>query len=408
MARYTAITSLDEGLQDEDSYEEDDSRRADMNAFAVRLLQEDAQARMLLRDYLSEPAQLTWANLSRRSRYRTGGVVRILTDAAQDACESRPLYALNFADAAIDVVRVLPDDLYPGRSMCDFRGAAWKARANACRYLGRYSAAQDSLQQAEREYRRLPHPGIGLAAVGFVRASVFREQEEYDRALHEAEACAVAFEHLGLTERYVGACLLSGTILLQVGRIAEARSRLLTVLKFGEVNENHSWIGRSSQSLGRCYLEDGDLVTAFAYYTRALQSFQKAQLETEVIRAEWGIAKVLVREKPHDGIKRLAALSDLFASRDMVTDAALVSLDIIESQVVHGAFGEIGRLASHVIDVFVTAGKMSSALRALAYLKDAASAKSLTIAKIEYVRRFIVRADRVPDLLFVAPPEEPL
>ena len=67
-------------------------------------------------------------------------------------------------------------------------------------------------------------------------------------------------------------------------------------------------------------------------------------------------------------------------------------------------------MLGNVVQTFMAAGKLTSALTALAYLKDAAAAATDTIPSgiFSYVRRFVERAERQPELLFVPPPPEPL
>jgi hypothetical protein len=65
---------------------------------------------------------------------------------------------------------------------------------------------------------------------------------------------------------------------------------------------------------------------------------------------------------------------------------------------------QIVELAKHLFDVFTNAGMLTGALSALAYIKEAAAAGTLTTDHLHAVRTFLRRAQRQPDLLFLPPP----
>jgi hypothetical protein len=143
---------------------------ASLMEFAARISSEDETATALLADFLESPASAAWTDLVSKRRFHTGGVVRKLTSKAHSLCEIDHLASLTFADAAISVAEILPDDAYPARAVYQLRGAAWKERAIAQMLLGDFPAALDSLNRAERAYRRLATPALGLAMVALVRS----------------------------------------------------------------------------------------------------------------------------------------------------------------------------------------------------------------------------------------------
>jgi tetratricopeptide (TPR) repeat protein len=415
VARLVAHEQFERDLADPDTWDVADgitdpstSLQA-LRAIAAQDAAEDQEATRLLGPMLLAPAALVWANLATKRRYQTGGVVRLLTNTAQRSCEQEPLHALNYADLAIEVGRHLSEDRYSGNTLADLRGGAWKARANALRYLGEFNAALDALEQADREYRRLPHAGIGLAAVKYVRATVHRERDDFDLALREARESAEAFAHLGQTGRYIAARNVEGQILFATQRFAEARAVFQQVLAYGEDKADGAWIGRASLNLGNADLELGDHTVALEAFHRALTAFRALNLPTEAARAEWGIALVMLRHgRPSEGLRRLRAVRTVFRENNLTNDGALVTLDIIESLVASGNTAEIVPLAADLIETFLASGKVSGALTAVAYLKEVAATHRLTSAAINHVRVFLSRAERRPNLVFLPPPDSAL
>ena len=184
------FSAAEEDLADNDVWERTvGSATLDtLRAYAERVASEDAEADELLTPFFASPAAAAWRDIRSQKRFLTGGVVRRLSTHAHSICESEPLDALTLADAAIAVAEALPDDTYPGKAIFELRGTAWKERANAQLMLGQLQPAIESLARAERAYRQLPSPGLGISTVALVRASVLYQQQRLE------EAAAIAGE----------------------------------------------------------------------------------------------------------------------------------------------------------------------------------------------------------------------
>ncbi|MCU1347969.1 MAG: hypothetical protein JWO56_999 [Acidobacteria bacterium] len=197
-AQLQFIRTIDEGLKDEESWEisnslGDEPDVTSLVELAARVESEDAEAVALLAPLLESPLRFVWADISRKERYRSPGVVRVLCHAALTACEKNPLHALDLADAATSIAEELPTDLYPARAIHGLRGLAWKDRANALRYLGRYGDALASLDESERAYRMLRAGALELAVVDFVRATVLVSGDRFDDSLVCVRRCTPVF-----------------------------------------------------------------------------------------------------------------------------------------------------------------------------------------------------------------------
>jgi hypothetical protein len=69
-----------------------------------------------------------------------------------------------------------------------------------------------------------------------------------------------------------------------------------------------------------------------------------------------------------------------------------------------GRTNEIVELTSRLFRVFTKAGMLTGALTAMAYIREAAEAGTLTPAAVETVRTFLHKVQRTPELLFAPPP----
>jgi tetratricopeptide (TPR) repeat protein len=370
----------------------------------ARIAEEDRDAARLLKPFLDNPIATAWATLASKRQMRTGGVVRTLCMAAHAACKSKPLVALTFADAAISVAETLPDDTYPARAVYRLRGTAWKERANALMLLGELPQAHHALDGAERAYAATPHNGLGLAIVALVRAGVFYEQGMLGEASIAAARAEDGFTHAGDDIRRTDAAFLRASILFESGSSKLAARVFRQIVERGENTQNTDLVARGRYALGNCELESGNLAEAALQFNRAYAVFRARGAERERLHVEWGLARVvLLSGKPAEAVSRLRVVAAKFESNQMVTNAALVGVDMADALLVLDRPQEIVEIATHLFEVFRTAGMLTGALSALAYLKEAAASRRLSAPDLDALRTFLRRAEHQPTLLFARP-----
>lgn len=373
--------------------------------YSALVAEEDQEAAELLKPYLENPISAAWQMLVTRRRFRTGGVVRVLIRAAHDVYENDPLAALTFADNAIAIAEGLDDKRYPRSAADQLRATAWKERANAQMFLGRLPEAHLSLDRAERFHRRYQPNGRGLSIVALLRAGVFYEQWRLDDAIAWAERAEHGFAHAGQEKRRMDAVFLRASILFEAGRAGDAIPLFRQVIDYAEEVNNIRLIGRGSYALGNCEVDLGNLNQATVFFHRALMIFREVGPEPDQVATEWGIARVFLHSGNFDeAIRRLRDVSTKFEQWQMITDVAVVGLDIIEALLALNKPRRIVALAQQIVSTFTKAGKLTGALSALAYLKEAAASGALSVSDLKQVRSFLRRAELQPNLQFVHPP----
>jgi len=386
-------------------------RTAELRAFAVRLAAEDEEAVVLLEDFRepSAAARFMWDDVASRPEYQTGGVARLLCQWAHTMCERDPLYALKLAEAATSIAMTLPDASYPRNTIHDLRGEALKEQANALRFLGRLPEALRAAELAEAEYRRLPHENLGLASIHYVLGCIHYEQDGLDAAEQAAHEAADAALRLGADEQYLNAQYLLGHVLFDRHDYAAAAGIFETILRQGQSSGTTAWIARGSLAAGGCYVELGKLVQADRYLHEALRLFISLDAGLDVTRTQWAIGRLLFAQgNAPEAIHRLRRCLTELTAYHAITDAGLVAIDLAEILNAAGRMRQVPQVLANVVTTFMNAGKLTSALTALAYLKEAANQGTMTPHLLAYVRRFVERADREPDRLFAPPLSEPL
>ncbi|HEX6087387.1 MAG TPA: hypothetical protein VF266_22840, partial [Thermoanaerobaculia bacterium] len=320
------------------------------------------------------------------------------------ASYSAPRRALIIAETASVIVGLLSPHVYSPTEIAALRGLVWKQHANVNRHLGRFTVALEALDRAERDYRSLPRPELDLGSITFIRATIHYEQGLYDQAKRYAQESAADFAQLGQTELYLRARHLQGSIAFEEGALGEAQSVFDAIFAHGEATGNLTWIAREAQALGNCFLERREFTHASHYFNQGMVAFRELGILSEEIRCRWGLALVVQRDGRHRmAIPRLRDVLDEFSALGAASDAALVTLDIMETFLMLGKPREVRRTAGNIVKLFKDAGMVTGALTAADYLKQAAALRGVTSSLIEYVRRYLRRVEFQPDLNFVPP-----
>jgi tetratricopeptide (TPR) repeat protein len=409
-AHYAEIQWFDDALSVADTWayprnlrRVEDSTRAHLSEIASRLSKETAEAERALGPLMANPLPFIWKDVSRKRGFRTAGAVLILCAAANDACERDPLHALNLADAALAIATSFNEaEHYLAVKVHQLSGHAWKERANALRYLGRFPGALDALDQAKREYDRADANPWDLAIVLYNRGVVFSRSARPEDAEQCADEAAAIFEEVGDRVRFIHARMLRATVRYWRQDFAGARDDYRALLTRAQHEGDELLGARLSSAVANCELDLGDARAAEPALYDALRVFEREGMETEVARIRWALSRVpLVEGHFETAIAGLRASRVEAARLGLANVAAYIALDLVEALVAIGAkLTEVQKLCRELFATFKTAGMVNEALTALAYLREATIARTITPEKVRHVRRFLSRLEDQPTLRF--------
>jgi hypothetical protein len=102
-------------------------------------------------------------------------------------------------------------------------------------------------------------------------------------------------------------------------------------------------------------------------------------------------------------VQRLRAVRDEFTQMGAITDAALVTLDLMETYLALRKPTEARRAAGNIVALFTEVGMLTGAVVAANWLKQAAAARRVTPSILDAIRRYLRRVDLQPDFAFVPP-----
>lgn len=362
----------------------------DPKTLAELLAREDAEAREQLEPFLGSPAAFRRANVAAIPTMHTAGAVRRLCAESRRLRERQPMHALVVADAAIAIVDQLSPARYPSAAVAELRGDAWYERANVLRYLGRYAEALDALDLAARAYERSPVAAFPGATVDYLRAVLFVELDRYDDARRLARKSARVFRQFGESERFLHAKIVEACVLFHEERIAQSRELFLSLIPGAKELGQAETLARLFANIANCDVRLGDFDSAEGYFARALSLYEAVGLETGKIRTRWNIGSLRIAAGDvEEGLLRLREARREFDRIGAHTDAALVTLEIVEALLSTGDTREAADLCSGLAESFAAVGMTGNALTALAFLRQTFETGQATPDLVRHIRAYI-------------------
>ncbi|HXH93738.1 MAG TPA: tetratricopeptide repeat protein, partial [Thermoanaerobaculia bacterium] len=365
-------------------------------AQARAIAAEDRYAREVLLPIVESPIRFSEARVGDDPRFRTLAVIRLLCSIANKTHEQQPQYGLVLADAALSICAQLPE---PAKSKSGwFVGTAWKERANALRYLGRFRDAEAALDDAEEAFGsdERPEP-FDLAIVAFVRATVCWELERFEDAVTAARFAAETFSVYGDTTRYLSALIVEGAAYYSATRESDAAAIFERVVTLARSGGEAGILARALGNAGNCYARLQDYDKASSYYTEALAVLDELDFPTESVRLSWRMAALQVARGAFDeGLAGLDQGRLRLIQLGMANDAALATLDLVAALLALDRPDRVPALCREIAVTFSSEGMMRSAKKALAYLSEAVASGQATPEKVRHVRGFLERLTTHP------------
>lgn len=409
---FRTITSI---LHEHDVWDRTQIRRdpipetiASLRAFADRMAAEDTAADAILPKLLAGPREEWMPRLMAHPEWRTAGVVRRLVGAAYGATSTHPLDGLEISGLCTEIADHL-DSPVPADTVARLRGAAWRERAFALFYVGRFTDALAAADRADSAFRTCVVDEFDRARVAIIRTLALRPQENFAAAMAAAQFSAETFERFDDAEHVVSARLAEMQLLFSRGDYEGAIAILTPLerrLRSSDDAENHA---RVLNNLGSCLWKLGRLEEALRHHETAAMIIDTLGMAAEASRTRWNIALILAQAGRVDEARtRLESLREKFTSFGMTSEAALVRLDLAELLLACSAFDQIDAICREAIQSFEAAGLAytSRALTALAYMREAAQRRTVTPVLVKHVREYIRRLPQDGQLLFAPPRPE--
>jgi tetratricopeptide (TPR) repeat protein len=349
----------------------------------------DARARELVMPLVDSAIRFRAARIDDDPRFYTLAVIRLLCKVANGMHERQPQFGLVVADTALNIAEKLPASLQAQSAWCV--GTAWKERANALRYLGRFKEADEALDRAEEAFESDDYvEPFDLAIVQYVRATLYRQMERFEEAISLGRSAAETFQLYGDTRRYLSALLAEAGGYYSADRDREAVALLQRVVSLARSSEEIDILARALSNAATSYTRLREYDKATIYYADAIGAMNELELPTESARLLWAMGALNIEQGDYDrGIQGLERSRLQLQKLGMSNDAALATLDLVAGLLASEQPERVPELCRAITLTFSSEGMMRNARKALAYLREAVTSGDATPEAVRHVRAFL-------------------
>jgi tetratricopeptide (TPR) repeat protein len=376
---------------------------ANLRTFADRMTDEDSRAEAILQALLAGSREEWMPRLQEHPEWRTAGVVRKLIAQVYTVVVAMPPDAVEMTTLATTISEELNAADYPSDTIARLRGAAWRDKAYALFYVGKFTEAEAAIFASERHFCSCVVSEYDLARLGIVKALVLRPFERFAEASDVAVESAQTFERHGDLNRTVSAKLAEVHMLFSRQMYAQAEQLLLDLDGKISSSTHVDTHARVLGNLGECYRKLGNVDLATYYYDCASALLDGIGATTETVRTRWNVAVMLAEAgKVADSCERLRGLTREMEQLGMTSEAALASLDVAEFLLAQNRYEEVEEICRSTMQAFELAGLSftTRALTALAYIREAANHRRSDRTLVKDVREYIRKLPSQPNLLF--------
>jgi tetratricopeptide (TPR) repeat protein len=376
---------------------------AEFAATARKLQQEREGAAGIAARLLNGTPYGQWPQLKDREELRNSGALDELSREVAARVDRVPLESLAIAELATAVAETLPADAYPQIVLAQIRAQAWKDRGLALCYLARHNDCLSSLDRAEHVLASFGTLAHDRAIVRYARASALQEIGRFDDAIALLDECKTIFEDHGDTRRKLLCGISKAAVLHRMGRNQEARTAYLSLLAPAESLGDLQLLAGIHNNVGHSSIELGDFKTADEHLRQSIALYRQLGQPLRVAGSELSRGRMMIRKGDiENGLAHLHALRDEFLQQNLVEEAGLCGLEIVEAHLSRGAVIEAEAFARQIVREFTAAQLNARAITALGYLSETIAARKASPATVENVRSFIHTLRKKPDLEFVA------
>ena len=372
-------------------------------AATARKLQQEREAAGVVAAMLRETPYAQWPQLAEREELRNSGALDQLSREVVSRVDRVPLESLAIAELATTIADALPADAYPPVVLAQIRAQAWKDRGLALCYLARVNDALNALDHAERILDPFGTLAHDRAIVRLARATTLQHARRFDESIAILAECTEIFRDHGDTRRELLCGIAKGTLLHRMGMDREACTTYRELLPTASTIGDRVSLASIHNNIGYSAIEIGDFTTADEHLMKAIALYRELGQTLRVAGAEMARGRMMVRMGDAErGIAYLHSVRDQYLSQNLVEQAGLCGLDIVEAHLSRGASIEAEAFARQIVREFTAAQLNTRAITALSYLSEAIAARKASADTVENVRRFIHSLRKTPDSEFVA------
>jgi|ERR1044071_651539 tetratricopeptide (TPR) repeat protein len=280
---------------------------------------------------------------------------------------------------------------------------AWRDHGIALRILARHEESLTAHARAEEILPPSERHDLARANIVLSRVATLQEAGRLGEAMPLIRQCRRVFEQHGDRRGQLFAQISEAALLHRTGRYREACEVGRSILPAAEDLGDLSTVATIHNNIGHAAIEAGELALAKTHLSEAVRLFTQIGEPLQAARSEMARGRLLIREgRIEQGMERLHQVREEFLQHNVVEEAGLCGLDIVEAQLMRGAPAEAEAFARQIVREFTAARLNARAITALGYLSEAIAARKASEATVRNVSRFIRALRENPALEFVA------
>ncbi len=384
--------------------EPDASILAAVRDAAALVEDEDAAADAVLVSLLEGPREHWMKRLSEHPEWRSAGLSRKLSAQSYPALDRMPPDALAITELAVEVGQHLEAARYSDDVCRQLLGTAWRERAYALFYVGRFHESLTACDRADAAFAGCIGDDYERARVALTRALALRPLDRLDEAESLARWASNVFADYGDVERVVLAAITDAQMLAKRHDYRAALERLLEVEAAHGDELSAKARATLEDNLGYNYRMNGDVERSIARYGRAAALHEELGSATESLRVRWNLASLLMLTgKPEEALRALQEIRPELAAFAMMSEVGVLDLERTELLVAMERYDEAIAICLDLRSRLASSGLATStrALTAVAYLTEALQSRAATTKIVQHVREYVKRLPAEPELLFL-------
>jgi tetratricopeptide (TPR) repeat protein len=365
----------------------DPARLREFAATARQLREERESTGELVQRLLRETPQAEWGRLAEVEALRNSGTIEHLFAESTTRLKQAPAESLALAQLAKELAYRLPVANYPAVVVGQLRSQAWKDNGRALSVLGRYEQALLALDRADAELEVFGTLGHDQAILWLQRAIVLQNLRRFDESADLLVKAKNVFQEHDDELLYAKCAVAEAQLLVRRGDHRAARAVLLPILDSADLQ--HVAIAQST--LGWCAIEMNDPESALSHFHHAMGHYRRLGWDAEIVRLDYGIGASLLRlARLDEALRQLGSARKKFLRHQLVEEAGLCGLEMIEAYLLRGETSMAQPLAVTLVREFTDAGLNRRAIAALAYLQDTIEESNVSREVVRSVSTYIV------------------
>jgi pentatricopeptide repeat protein len=366
-----------------------------LDAFLAKDKSSESSPEELLAELILLPAEEQATRVATDRRFAFPSVVKHLIEASD---------AVRYQDAArmhhLAYLARLAAEACPAEAagseprLADLRAQAWRQHGNALRVIGRLREAEEAFATAQDQLAAGTRDPLVRARFCAHAASLRISQRRFAEAVELSEEAGRIYEEIGDVHALASTLVRKAIARLYASEAEEAVRTLNRAIPLIQADRDPHLLLAACHNLVRCYIDLGRPEHALSIYSEMRDLYKSFDDPLIRLRAAWQEG-LLLRDLGHLRAAEATLLQARqgFVERELLYEAALVSLDLAAVYLKLQAEAELRQTVAETVPIFRALGVGREVLASLLQLRKLSHR---TRQAIELLEKLSSRIEQLP------------